>query len=96
MKVGSQVSGIISALHVDFNSQVTTGQLLAELDATPFQATVDQRRADLQRAEAELRNATLAFERAKRLTQEQIHQYVTLRGYAADHADHGSANPHHQ
>ena len=72
VKIGSQVSGIISALHVDFNSQVTTGQLLAELDPTPFQATVDQRLADLQRSKAELRNADLAFARTKRLFEEKI------------------------
>ena len=29
------------------------------------------------------------------LTQEQIHQYVKLRGYTADRADHNKANPHH-
>jgi len=35
--VGSQVSGIIAKLHADFNSQVKKGDLLAELDPTPFQ-----------------------------------------------------------
>src|SRR6185369_12146943 len=46
--VGSQVSGIISKLHADFNSQVKKGQLLVELDPTSFQQQVDQRRADLE------------------------------------------------
>src|SRR3954470_10695655 len=46
VKVGSQVSGIISRLYADFNSQVKKGQILAELDPTTFQAQVDQRRAD--------------------------------------------------
>src|SRR5690242_15708315 len=32
VQVGSQISGIVSALHADFNSRVTKGQLLAEID----------------------------------------------------------------
>ena len=42
VSVGSQVSGIIAKLYVDFNSVVKKGQLLAELDPTPFQQAVDQ------------------------------------------------------
>jgi len=72
VNVGSQVSGIISALHADFNSEVTTGQLVAELDPTPFQASVEQRRADLERARAELRNREAEYVRSKRLAEEQI------------------------
>ena len=72
VKVGSQVSGIISRLHADFNSEVRKGQLLAELDPTPFQATVDQRRADLERARVELRNADLVLARAKKLLDAQL------------------------
>jgi HlyD family secretion protein len=67
VKVGSQVSGIISKLLVDFNSKVKKGQLLAELDPTPFQQTVDQRRADLEKAKVELRNTEIALTRAKAL-----------------------------
>jgi len=72
VKVGSQVSGIIARLHADFNSEVRKGQLLAELDPTPFQATVDQRRADLERAKVELRNAELVLARAKKLLEAQL------------------------
>ena len=72
VKVGSQVSGIIARLHADFNSEVRKGQLLAELDPTPFQATVDQRRADLERAKVELRNAELTLARAKKLLEAQL------------------------
>lgn len=42
VSVGSQVSGIISKLYADFNSQVKKGQLIAELDKSLFQAQVDQ------------------------------------------------------
>ena len=72
VKIGSQVSGIISALHADFNSEVKTGELLAELDPTPFQAAVDQRRADLDRSRAEQRNAESVYQRAKGLHDAQI------------------------
>ena len=42
--VGSQVSGIIKNLYVDFNTKVKKGQLMAELDKSLLQATVDQYR----------------------------------------------------
>ena len=47
VQVGSQVSGIISRLYANFNSRVKKEQLLAELDPTPFEETLQQRRADL-------------------------------------------------
>ncbi len=72
VKVGSQVSGIIASLHADFNSEVKKGQLLAGLDPTPFQTSVDQRRADLERAKVELRNAELVLARAKKLLDAQL------------------------
>lgn len=72
VKVGSQVSGIISRLHADFNDEVKKGQLLAELDPTPFLTSVDQRRADLERAKVELRNAELVLARAKKLLEAQL------------------------
>lgn len=67
VQVGSQVSGIVSRLLVDFNSPVRKGQLLAELDPTPFQASLDQRRADLSRAEVQMRQAEIEFRRSERL-----------------------------
>jgi HlyD family secretion protein len=72
VNVGSQVSGIIARLHVDFNSQVKKGQLLAELDPTPFQQSVDQRRADLERVKVELRNAEISLTRSKNLFRQQL------------------------
>lgn len=72
VKVGSQVSGIISRLYVDFNSEVKKGQLLAELDPTPFQASVDQRKADVEKAKVELRNAEVAYTRARSLNGAQL------------------------
>jgi HlyD family secretion protein len=72
VQVGSQVSGIVSRLLVDFNSPVRRGQLLAELDPTPFQASVDQRRADLSRAEVQMRQAEIEFRRSERLLAEGL------------------------
>src|SRR4051812_24016989 len=40
VQVGSQVSGTIRALHADFNTHVTKGQLIAELDPTFYEASV--------------------------------------------------------
>ncbi len=67
VQVGSQVSGIISKLYADFNSQVKQGQLLAELDPTPFQQTVDQRKADVTKAQVDVANTKVTYNRQKRL-----------------------------
>ena len=72
VQVGSQVSGIISRLYVDFNSNVKKGQLLAELDPTPFQQAVDQQKANLEKAKVQLRDSEISFARQKRLFAEQL------------------------
>src|SRR6266540_1002340 len=72
VKVGSQVSGIISKLSVDFNSQVKKGDLLAELDPTPFQEKVNANAAALEKANVEMRNTRIALERQKALKKEGL------------------------
>ncbi len=67
VQIGSQVSGVISQLHADFNSQVRQGQLLAELDPTPFQQQVEQRRADMTRAQVQTEDTRIKYDRQKRL-----------------------------
>lgn len=57
VQVGSQVSGIISALYVDFNSTVKKGQVVAQLDPAIFQAQVAQQRANVEQARASLADA---------------------------------------
>ncbi len=52
--VGSQVSGRISKLNVDFNSVVTSNEVIAEIDPATYQAAVEQARADLANARANL------------------------------------------
>ncbi len=68
VQIGSQVSGVISRIYADFKSRVQKGQLLAELDPTPFQAQLDQRRADLTRAQVEAANARVGYQRQQRLS----------------------------
>ena len=52
VQVGSQVSGMIYKLYVDFNSKVTQGQVIAEIDPKLFQGAVLQAEADLKNAQA--------------------------------------------
>jgi HlyD family secretion protein len=67
VQVGSQVSGVISRLYADFNSRVHKGQLLVELDPVSFQAQVDQRRADLTKAQVDAANSRITYDRQRRL-----------------------------
>jgi HlyD family secretion protein len=64
VQVGSQVSGNIAKLFVDFNSQVKAGQVVAQIDPALFQATVTQAEGDLANAQAALE---LARVNAKRM-----------------------------
>ncbi|HEY6457237.1 MAG TPA: efflux RND transporter periplasmic adaptor subunit, partial [Steroidobacteraceae bacterium] len=52
--VGSQVSGKITHLYVDFNSPVHKGQLVAEIDPTVYEAQLQQAQGDLASAKAEV------------------------------------------
>lgn len=64
VNIGSQVSGIIKEIYVDFNSEVKKGQLLAEIDPSLFQAQVDKAQGDLLAAQANYQKtkSTLDFE----------------------------------
>lgn len=61
--VGTQVSGTIQYIFVDFNSTVKKGELLAQLDKSLLQATVDQFRGSLQTAQSQLVFQKSNFER---------------------------------
>ena len=67
VNVGSQVSGTISNIYVDYNSHVTKGQLLLEIDPSVLQATVDESRAALDSAKSQLNLAKNDYERNKTL-----------------------------
>jgi HlyD family secretion protein len=72
VQVGSQVSGIIAKLHADFNSRVAKGQLLAELDPTPFQQAIEQQRASVDKAKVDAANAKIAFARQEKLLKQGL------------------------
>jgi len=65
VEVGTQVSGTVAKIYVDYNSKVKKGDLLAELDPSLFQANVDQSRAKLNNAKATYAKAkaTLAYKK---------------------------------
>ena len=72
VQVGSQVSGTIAKLYVDFNSQVKKGQLIAELDPNLFQGNLMQAQADLENARANAAAAQANLVKAK-ATEVQTH-----------------------
>ena len=65
--VGSQVSGTISNLYVDYNSQVKKGQPIAQIDTTVYAATVQDAKANVSKAETALADAQRQLARARRL-----------------------------
>jgi HlyD family secretion protein len=65
--VGSQVSGIINKLKVDFNSMVTSNEVIAEIDPSTYQAAVEQAEADLANAKANLELQQAEAERSAEL-----------------------------
>ena len=69
VSVGSQVSGTIKRLMVDYNSPVKKGQLLAQIDPSTFQAQVDQAMANLWSAKANMEKAAVATLDARRTLQ---------------------------
>lgn len=81
--VGTQVSGIVEKLYVDYNSQVTRGQLLAELDKSLLNEQVKQAQATLSTSTSNRNLAQKNFDRIKTLyekkaaTQEEYDQAET-------------------
>jgi len=74
--VGTYVSGVIQSLECDFNTQVKKGQVCAKIDPRPYQTLVDQNKANLAVAKAQLQKdeaaliyAKLNYDRFERLGQ---------------------------
>jgi HlyD family secretion protein len=74
--VGAAVSGIIQELYCDYNTKVKKGQVCAKIDPRPYQSVVDENKANLEVAKAQLLKdkasltyAKLAFDRAANLVQ---------------------------
>ncbi|MBT9614097.1 MAG: efflux RND transporter periplasmic adaptor subunit [Burkholderiales bacterium] len=67
VNVGTQVSGTVKRLYVDFNDTVTPGQVLAELDPSLFQAALHQSEANQANSDAGLKLAQAKEKRAREL-----------------------------
>lgn len=85
VNVGSQVSGIIDELNVDFNSIVREGEVIMRLDPSVFETQVAQGRANLIRAQADTErlrvsadDAVTQLERAEDLAEEQLISVIEL------------------
>jgi len=65
VQVGSQISGQIKQLFVDFNSRVEKGQLVARIDPEIFEAKVNQAQAEVESARAMVLNQQAAVEKAR-------------------------------
>ncbi|MET0552229.1 MAG: efflux RND transporter periplasmic adaptor subunit [Vicinamibacteria bacterium] len=79
VQVGSQVSGTIQEMYVDFNTRVEKNQVIARLDPSLFEARLGQQKANLaaaranaDRARTTLEDARLKNERAQQLSREQL------------------------
>ena len=67
VEVGTQVSGVIEKIYVDFNSQVRRGQLLAELDKATLSERLIQAQARVSSAESDLNFTQQNYDRVKQL-----------------------------
>lgn len=88
VSVGSQLSGLIDKLNVDFNSEVKEGDILATIDDRTFASRVSQARADLLAAKAGLTNQEAALKRAEAVMEQadrNLGRQKTLqqKGFAA-------------
>ncbi|MFN8586263.1 MAG: efflux RND transporter periplasmic adaptor subunit [Candidatus Eisenbacteria bacterium] len=72
VEVGSQVSGTLDKLFVDYNSHVRAGQVLGQLEPSVFRARLAQSEASVARAEAALKDANRQYARARELVRDDF------------------------
>jgi len=72
VEVGTQVSGIVDKIYVDFNSPVKKGQLIAKIDTTNLAATLEQSKASLANAKAELDYQQANYNRLQPLIEKNL------------------------
>ena len=70
--VGTQVSGMVSKLYVDYNSVVKKGQVIAELDKTNLMSQLNTAKTQLATAQSQLNYQTTNFNRYKTLYQKGL------------------------
>lgn len=92
VEVGAQVSGKIVELYADFNSVVTKGQVVAELDQEPLRMKIEQNQANyksrvaaLDRSKVGLQTAEKAYERAKTLFTKELISIEDMDGAEANY-----------
>ena len=78
VSVGTQVSGTVKKLYVDFNDKVTKGQVLMELDPSLYQAQAMQSEANVRNAQASLNLAKANEARMKSLLEQE---YISRQEY---------------
>ncbi len=76
--VGSQVSGTISRITVDFNSVVKKGEILAQIDSTFLYASVKEAEANVERNKAEVNQAKRVFDRMQELFKKNLSAQADL------------------
>ena len=72
VEVGTQVSGIIDKIYVDYNSEVTKGQLIAEMDRVTLQSELASQQATYDGAKAEYEYQKKNYERSKGLHEKSL------------------------
>ncbi len=72
VEVGTQVSGIVEKLFVDYNSHVKKGQVIARIDTITLAAQVRENKASLTRSKVALRQAERDYLRLKQLYEEKV------------------------
>ena len=72
IEVGSQISGIIQKLYVDFNSEVKSNQIIAQLDASTYRANVSSAEGELANSQASLELAQINAKRAEELFKDKL------------------------
>jgi HlyD family secretion protein len=72
VQVGTQVSGQVSQILVDFNDKVKKGQLIARIDPTLQQQAVEDAEAQLEKAQAQLKQAQDDYTRNKTLYDQRV------------------------
>lgn len=91
--VGSQVSGIVSKLYVDFNSSVKKGQPLLELDTSQYRAQADATQAALSGAQVARNLAQSSYQRNKDLHQQG---FISKQALEASEQQWASAEAQHK
>ena len=88
VQVGTQVSGQVAAIYVDFNDHVKKGQLVARIDPTLQEQAVAEAQASLERSQAQFQQAKAEYERNQELFDAKI---VTASEFSSIQANYAVA-----